>query len=459
MRPVGEEPKPVAKLERSLTLTEAVIYGVGLILGAGIYVLIGRAAGIAGNALWLSFIIAAALASLTALSYAELTSIFPKEAAEYIYAKKASGGRFISFFIGFVALLTILFSTPTVSLGFAEYFSRLFSTPLLLTAAGLIILLSLLNFSGIKESARFNTIATLIEVGGLVLIIIFGISFIGSVNYFEVPSQSGSILEYLSPIAIAAALIFFAYIGFEDLANITEETINATRNIPRALIISVIISTILYILVAIVSVSVVPYQQLAEAEGALALVAQTALGGAIGGLLLSVIALFATANTVLILLIVGSRMIYGMASEGSMPAILSKIHSKTQTPYISIILVALFALVMLAVGSLQKDALQTIAFLTNMAIFITFFSVNVSLIVLRYTMPEIRRPFKVPLNIGKFPLIPFFGTIFCLLMLLQLITESITIFGFTIPLLVFGVLIMLISVPLYFLCNWLNRQG
>ncbi len=451
MRPKVASPEPAAKLKRAVTLSEAVIYAVGLILGAGIYVLIGKAAGIAGNALWLSFIIAAFLASFTALSYAELTSLFPKDAAEYVYTKRASGNNFIAFYIGFVALLTILLSIPAVALGFAGYFSGLFGMPILLTAAGIIILLSLLNFLGIKESARFNTIATLIEVGGLVLIIIFGLSFIGSVNYFEVPAQSAGLFEYLSPITIAAALIFFAYIGFEDLANITEETVDATRNIPLALIISVIISTVLYILVALVAVSVVPYQQLAATNEPLALIAQTASGGAIGGLLLSLIALFATANTVLILLIVGSRMLYGMASEGSLPGILSKIYSKTHTPYISIFLVALVAVIILSVGGIKE-----IAFLTNMAIFITFFSVNVSLIVLRYTMPEVRRPFKVPLNIGRLPIIPLLGAIFCLFMLMPLAVEQITILGFTMPILIFGLAITLLSVPLYFICKWLQ---
>lgn len=450
MRPKLAAPKPVTKLKRAVTLTEAVIYGIGIILGAGIYALIGEAAAIAGNALWLSFVIAAILASFTALSYAELTSIFPKEAAEFVYVKNATKSRFLAFFIGYIAIVQGIFAIPTVSLAFAGYLSGLLSAPILLSAIALIAALSLLNFIGIKESAKFNIISTLVEAGGLVIIIILGIGFIGSVNYFEIPAATTNVFEFLSPVVLASALIFFAYLGFEDLANISEEVVEPKKNIPKALIISLVITTILYILVSIVSVSVVSATELGATNEPLALVAEAASGGTLKGLL-SVIALFATANTVLILLIVVSRMLYGMATEGSLPKFLGKIHSKTQTPYIAIGIICLISLAFVLIGDIRD-----LAFLTNAGVFIVFFSVNASLIIMRFTQPDLERGFRVPFNIGRLPIIPLLGAIFCLYMLL-LLTEPITILGFSIPLVIVALIIFCSAIPIYLILNLRKR--
>jgi len=397
-----------AKLHRELTLWDATFYGVGIILGAGIYALIGTGAGIAGNMLWLSFIIAALIASFTGLSYAELSSMYPREAAEFVYTKKAFGCNMLAFLVEWVMIFAAIISVATVAFGFAGYFTHLFGGDIMWTATMLVIALSVLNFIGIKESARFNTIATLIEAGGLVLVVIVGLFFIGNTNvdYFELPAGVG-----FHGILMATALIFFAYIGFEDVANIAEEVKNPARIVPKALVLALAISTVLYILVAIAAIGITGWEKLSASKAPLTDVVTHAIPQA--SLLMSVIALFATSNTVLIMLIVCSRMLYGMSSQHSLPKALSKIHPKHGTPYVSVAVVGL-----LSIGSLILGKnIKTVALLTDLGIFIAYFFVNLSLLVLRYRVKDSKRPFKVPGNIGKFSVLAFLGVVTCGLML------------------------------------------
>ncbi len=394
------------KLRRELGLFETTIYGIGVILGAGIYAIIGEGAGLAGNAVWLSFMIAAIVASFTGLSYAELSSMYPKTAAEYNYTRNAFRKEWLAFLVGFIMIVAGLFFSATVSIGFAGYFSALFGTPIILTAIGLIVVLSMVNFIGIKQSSRVNIISTLIEFSGLLIIIIIGLPFIGAagVNYFEAPLGMAGIMG-------AAALLFFAFIGFENVANISEEAKNATKIIPRALMLSLIISTILYILVAISAVSVLGWGALSASGAPLADVAVGAMGPSMY-LVLSVIALFATGNTVLIMLIATSRMIYGIARNH--PGLLSRIHKKTGTPHYAILVV----LVLSSMATLLGD-LGTVANMTNAGVFITYVFVNSSLIRMRFTKPKEERPFKVPLNIGRMPVLPVLGIASSVVMLAQ----------------------------------------
>ncbi|MBW1839217.1 MAG: amino acid permease [Deltaproteobacteria bacterium] len=396
----------MVKLKKELGLFEITVYGVGVILGAGIYAIMGEGAGLAGNAVWMSFIIAAIVASFTGLSYAELSSMYPKTAAEYNYTRKAFRKEWLAFLVGFTMIVAGLFFSATVSIGFAGYFSALFGTPIIMTAIGLIVVLSLINFMGIKQSSKVNIISTFIELSGLVIIIIIGLPYIGgAVNYFAAPFG-------MSGIVGAAALLFFAFIGFENIANISEEAKNATKIIPRALILSLIISTILYILVAISAVSVIGWEGLSMSSAPLADVAVAGMGASMH-LVLSVIALFATGNTVLIMLIVTSRMMYGISREYSR-GLLSKIHKRTGTPHLAIIAV----LILSSFATLLGD-LGTVANMTNAGVFITYLFVNSSLIRMRYTKPKEERPFKVPINIGKMPVLPVLGIITSLFMLIQ----------------------------------------
>ncbi len=386
-------------LKRELGLLETVLCGVGIILGAGIYVLIGQAAGMAGNAVWISFLLASFLAAFTGLSYAELSSLLPKAGAEYVYVRK-SMGKPVAFMIGWLIFISGILGASTVSLGFAGYFKALFGSPVILSALALIAIVSIINFIGVKQSALFVDVSTLIEIAGLLIIIAIGLPYIGSINYFETPRISG-IFE-------AAALIFFAFIGFEDVAKLSEETKNPRKTIPKAILLSIAITTIIYISVAVSAISIIDWRTLSASQAPLA---EVAAKGGVPGWLLSVIALFATGNTVLLLLMASSRLIYGMAEARTLPTILARIHPKTRTPW-----VAIFSLMVLSMLFVLKGDIKTVANLTNFAVFMTFLAINASVIILRYKMKK-RRPFKVPLNIGKFPVIPALGILFCLFML------------------------------------------
>jgi len=369
------------KLKRVLGLTEATLYGVGVILGAGIYALIGEAAGLAGNATWLAFFLGAFIAAFTGLSYAELSSIFPKAGGEYVYVEKAFNRR-LAFLVGWLIVVGGVISAATVALGFGGYFSTLFNTPILPTAIILIALLSILNYWGIRESSIANIIATVIEAAGLVIIIAFGLKYFPTTNFTALPSMGWS------GVLSATALIFFAFLGFEDVARLSEETKNPTKTIPRALLLSIAITTILYILTAMSAVAIAGWQNLASSPAPLAMVAQTAFG-AKAFFVLSVIALFATFNTVLVILVATSRMLYGMAESHGLPKLIAKVSPKHKTPWIAVALTGIFSALFVLIKKIE-----IVASLTDFALFCTFALVNASLLWLRHKSPKIKRPFK-----------------------------------------------------------------
>ena len=386
------------ELKRGMGLFHLTMYGVGLILGAGIYVLIGEAAGFAGDSVWIAFVLGSIVALFAGLSYAELSSIFPKAAAEYTFVKNAFKNNFFAFIIGWLTAITSMITAAAVALGFGGYFSEFLNIPIVISAIALIGILSIVNFMGIKESSWTNTVFTIIEAAGLILIIIIGftISEPEPVNYFESPTG-------FSGIVIAFVLIFFAFIGFEDIANIAEEVRNPKKVIPRAIILAVMISGIIYVLVSLAVVRVINWEDLSSSAAPLADVAKRGLGVQ-GHIIFSGIALFAITNTVLITLVAGSRMIYGMAREKSFPHILAKVHSKTKTPWLAIIVIMLTAIGFSIIGDIV-----IVANITVFAVIITFGAVNLSVIVLRYTEPDIERKFRIPINIGKFPVLPMVG--------------------------------------------------
>lgn len=395
-------------LKRELGLFEATVYGVGIILGAGIYALIGEAAGLTGNSVWLSFVVGAVVASFTGLSYAELATMIPKAAAEYVYLRKA-GSRMLGFLIGWLIIFTGVASAATVALGFGGYFKGLFGLPIVFTAAALIGILSYINFLGIKQSSRFNVIFTVVEVTGLVMVIVLGLTVFGKaeVNYFEMSNGTKGILA-------AAALVFFAYIGFEDIANISEETRNPRKVLAKAFILAVVITTLLYVLASLAAVSLAGSTELSESKSPLALAASKTFLGDRAFTILSYIALFATANTVLVIMIVGARMLYGMSRDGSLPKILGLVNSRRGTPHIAILVVMLLSIIFLFFGEIDF-----IANITSLGAFITFGLVNGSLIWLRYKYPKLERPFKSPVNIGRFPVLAFLGLLTCVVMIFQ----------------------------------------
>ena len=388
----------MSELKRHMGLFQLTMYGTGLILGAGIYVLIGEAAGFAGDSVWIAFALGSVVALFAGFSYAELSSIFPKAAAEYVFIKNAFKNNFFAFLIGWLTAVTSIITAATVALGFGGYFAEFVNIPIIISAIGLLVILSIVNFVGIRESAWTNTIFTIIEASGLILIIIIGFTFANPepVNYIESPSG-------FTGIVIAFVLIFFAFIGFEDMANIAEEVKKPRKTLPRAIILSVVIAGILYVLVSLAVVRVVNWEELANSSAPIALVAERGLG-AEAHILLSSIALFAITNTVLITLVAGSRIFYGMAKEKVFPNIIGKIHFKTKTPWVAVIVILITSIAFTLIGDIV-----IVANITVFAIVITFAAVNLAVIVLRYTEPDIERTFKVPINIGKFPILPLFG--------------------------------------------------
>ncbi|MCA9478003.1 MAG: amino acid permease [Nanoarchaeota archaeon] len=404
----GHPHKVLPTLKRELGLFHVTAYGVGLILGAGIYVLAGKAAGVAGNAVWLSFLIAAIVAALTGLSYAELSSRFSKDSGEFYYVMKAMGKN-IGLLVGNLVIFAGIISTSAVALGFAGYFSSLFSLPDILGIALVAtVLFSLVNFMGIKQAAWLNVVFTAIEVGGLLLIIGLGSRFIGSVNYLSFPSLQG--------VFSASALVFFSFLGFQSIVKLSEETKKPAKTIPKALLLSILITTIIYILIGVSIVSVMDWQALGVSASPLADVAAAVMGSK-AFVLLAIIALFSTANTVLIGLISVSRIIYGMGREHSLPRFLGKIHEKTKTPLNSIVVATVLVLLFILMGDISL-----IANTTNFVVFVIFIFVNLSVILLRFRSAPAKSKsrFSIPLSIGKIPLPAVLGILASLFMICQL---------------------------------------
>jgi APA family basic amino acid/polyamine antiporter len=397
---------PPLSLKRELGLLEVTLSGVGIILGAGIYVLIGQAAALAGNSIWISFVLAALIAVFTGLSYAELSSLFPTAGAEYDYIARAFYPR-LAFIIGIMVILSGVIGASAVALGFAGYFSTFTGLPLLITAAALLLCLALLTAWGIRESTSVAILFTLIEAGGLVGIIAIGLPRLGSVNYLEMPSG-------LSGVFAGAALIFFAYQGFEEMVKLSEETREPERTIPRGLMLALIITVVLYLLVAVAAVSAVGYERLAASPAPFAEIANEYLGGS-GSSLFTIIALFATANTVLLMLIASSRLTYGMAKGSSLPPRLSWVHPTRRTPVTAIAGVTLVSLGFLLLGDIR-----VVAQITNFTLYVTFLVINTAVIALRFRSPQLTRPFRVPLAIAGVPLFPVLGALVCIFFLLQL---------------------------------------
>jgi APA family basic amino acid/polyamine antiporter len=275
---------------------------------------------------------------------------------------------------------------------------------MLMSAIVLLLVLTALLAQGVKETARVAVISTLIEVSGLVIIIAIGLPYLGSVNYGEMP------LGY-SGLFAASALIFFAYQGFESMVKFSEETKKSETTVPKALILALAMSVVLYVLVALSAVSVLGWQQLSVSTAPLADVVSATLGPD-AAIVISVIALFATANTVLMSMYASSRILYGMAGSSDVTARLAWIHPVRRTPWIAILVCGGLSLLLIFAGDIAF-----IANVTNFTLFITFIVINAAVIVLRYHSPQTPRPFRIPFSIGRLPLVPVSGIFFCIFLL------------------------------------------
>ena len=390
-------------LRRSLGLFEVTVSGVGIILGAGIYVLIGPAAGLSGNAIWLAFIISAILALFTGLSYAELSSMFPKAGAEYNYVRRAFNHD-LAFAVGWLIFLSGVLAAATVALGFAGYFSALTGAPLLLPAASLIILLTVILFLGVKETAWVTIISTFIELFGLLIVIAIGLPYLGHVDYLEMPRGIGGVFA-------ASALIFFAYQGFESMVKFSEETREPETTIPRALLLALGICVILYVLVAVAVVSAMGWERLFASHAPFADMMTATLGPG-AAVVIAVIALFATANTSLMSMYASSRILFGMSGSYKKTQRITWIHLRRQTPVVAIGICGILTLAFVFAGDISL-----VASVTNFTLFVTFAVINAAVIALRFHAPDLPRPFRIPGSFGRLPVFPVAGLAFCLALL------------------------------------------
>lgn len=413
-------------LRRALGLGYTTFFGIGLILGAGIYVLIGRAAAFAGDAIWLSVLFSTLIAIMTGFSYAELSSMYPYASSTHKYVEEAFPKvPSLAFIAGWLIAFEGIAGAATAAIGFARYFVSLIDTisgKILLVEGAIpwiaiimIILLSLLNWWGIEESALLTLIFTFIEAGGLILVIILGFLLPQrNPQYLDIPTG----LDPTIAVLLGAAVFYFAFTGFELQPTLSEEAKDPENTIPKAIILALLACSLIYLLVSLAVVRLMDWRELAASGAPLADAASRAWLSSY--YLLMGIALFSTTNTVLGFLVSSSRLIYGLSTEGVLNKKLSTVDRWRRTPYISVILsgiiailVVLFTLYLpmvtgwkITIGSIEYELIDLVGKTASLAALIAFVIVNIGTIVLRYTHPgdEIRR-FKVPLSVGKFPIL------------------------------------------------------
>lgn len=393
----------MAGLKRTLSFIEVTFFAVGVILGAGIYTIIGEAAGYGGHMLWLSFLIAALTALMTAFSYAELVSLFPKAGGEFVYVKNAMGLN-IALVVGVLVSFCGIGGGATIAIGFAGYLSQLVALDVTISALVIIGIIFLINIAGIKQSSSFNIVFTLVEVGGLLFVIYSAWPTLGTKSYFELPPEG------FNGLMVAGALSFFAFTGFEDAVKLAEETKHPEKNIPRALFAASGIVIILYLAVVLAAISAVPFEKLGQAKSPLSLITETRYGRT-GALIIAVIALFSTSNSLLSNMMGASRIVYGMAKEKNI-RFLSAISKNRKTPFMALMIIAIITCSLSLVGEIK-----TLGLITNFFVFNTFLFVNAAVIFLRIKDKETKRPFRIPGNINNLPIISLLAILMTLLMI------------------------------------------
>ena len=386
--------EPAPSLHRVLGLPEVTAGGVGIIIGAGIYVLLGEAAAHAGPLVWVAFLMAAVLSALTGLSYAELSSMFPSAAGEYEYTRQAMP-EWVAFTVGWTMILGLVVAAATVSIGFARYLGYFVNVGPRWASVGLLAAVASVAVLGVKQSARLTVGLSAVQVGGLVLVAAIGLPHVGDVDLFSGPGLGG--------VLGAAALVFFAFIGFDEVITLAEETRDPTRTVPRALLLALGLSTVLYVAVAVAAVSVLGAGPLAASPRPLADVMAHDLGDR-GATVVAAIAVITTTNTTLLALTAASRVMYGMAKAGAMPRAFGRVHPNRRTPTRAIAAVAIVAAAFAVFGDFT-----VIAAVTDFAVYIVFVAVNGTVIILRRTRPDLPRPFAVAWTIRGIPVLPLLG--------------------------------------------------
>ncbi len=348
-------------LKRSISGRLLYFYVLGDVLGSGVYVLIGLVAGAVGGAFWVAFAAGVSLATVTGLAYAELATKYPQAAGASLYVNRAFRSPVLTFFVTICSLSAVFAAAGSLATGFARYFGEVFGlVPALLVTLVFVAVLTLVNFVGITESVVVNLVMTLVEVSGLVLVLVIGVIVLarGDADLGVLVSFSAEGNPVLAIVA-GVALAFFAMTGFENAANVAEETIDPTRNFPRALIGGMATAGVVYVLVAMSAALVVPVATLAGADAALLEVVRAGvLPGSVAVLLtvFAVVAMVAITNTTLVAVVTQSRILYGMAREGVVPAVFSRIHPTRRSPYVALVFSAAVVSGLLVVGDLLVRA-------------------------------------------------------------------------------------------------------
>ena len=385
------------------------LFIVGDILGTGIYALTGQVAKQVGGVVWLPFLVAFVVALITAFSYLELVTKYPKAAGAALYTHKAFGIHFVTFLVAFAVMCSGITSASTASRAFAANMSTGFGLGLEgfgVTLVGLFFmaLVAVVNFRGVGESVKANVVLTCIELTGLLIIILIGLWAIsagqGDVSRaltFEPPGDRGMFWSVIA----ATTLAFFAMVGFEDSVNMAEECKNPSGIFPKVLLTGLMVTGLIYVLVSISAITLVPAAELGEGETPLLKVVSAGAPGFPLGVF-GVITMFAVANSALINMLMASRLVYGMSREGVLPPVLGRVHASRRTPYVAIAFTSLLAFGLITfVGGVPALGGTTALLLLGV-----FTIVNVTVLVLRKDKVD-HQHFRSP------TILPLLGAICC----------------------------------------------
>jgi len=398
----------LAKLKRNIGTFGAASVGIANIIGAGIFVLSGVATGIAGPAVIFSFFIAGIIAMMTALSAAELSSFITETGASYAYTKRAFG-RFWSFLVGWFKYFDYLIGGSAVSIGFAAYFTSVFSLdgalPIILAAIGLPIVLSILNLIGVKEATNVTSVMVLIKIFAIAVLLMFGGFYL--FEHFDIGHYTPLFATGFGGMLSGAAVIFFVFIGFNTVTMMSEETKNPHKTIPRALMLAFGVTFVLYMAVAFLLVGVLDWKDLGSDAHPLGSVALVVSDNSMFFDFISFSALIAAGSVVLSSILGGTRASFAMGRDGLLPQQFDKISKRFGTPYFSIVIACI---IIVAFAGVFYNNIETIASIVNFGSLFTYLFVNLSVLKLRRSESQTKRFFKVPL----YPVVPVLGAISCI---------------------------------------------
>lgn len=369
------------ELRRSLSLPLVVLYGLGVTIGAGIYVLLGATAGRAGIYAPVSFVFASIVMALSAASFAELSARFPVSAGEAAYVREGFRSRWLSVAVGGMVILSGVVSSAAISIGSTGYLREFIDLPDAVLIPAVVLLLGAVAAWGIMESVVFAGLFTVVEAGALLAIVAAGIADDPAI-VTALPRVVPGIADIGAWAAISSAglLAFFAFIGFEDIVNLAEEVKDPKRTLPRAIFLTLVLGTALYFLVASVAVLSVPLDELAASPAPLSFVFGHITGAS--PTVITAIAVVATLNGVIIQIIMASRVLYGLGRQGSVPAAFARINGLTRTP-----LVATGAVVAVILVLALAFPLQGLAESTSRIVLAIFALVNASLVLIKWRDP------------------------------------------------------------------------